>query len=462
MSLAVVGINHRTAPVRVRERLAYSRAEIPAALRRLLGSGALDEAVLLSTCNRTEVYLSAADETLGEAAARELLAEQWREPQPILSYLYARRGRSVVEHLFRVTSGIDSMILGEPQIQGQVREAYQLAMEVGKGPEAVVGPILNRLFQTALSVGGRVRTETEVGMGAASISSAAVELAKKIFGTLKGRHALVLGAGEMSAVTLECLRAEGVQSCVVANRTYDRAVELAERFRGRAVHWEALGEELPHADIVICSTAAPHPVLTLKRLRASLPGGAKRPLCIIDIAIPRDVEVEVGEEPNVFLYNVDDLQQIVDDSLGRRRREIPAAEAIISAASQEFWSWYTSLSVVPTIRELRERGESLRRAEVDRALRRLAHLSEPDRDAVEALTRSLMNKLLHAPTVRLRKAAGNGRGLDVIDTARYLFELDKNDEDLDDTSADQGSELDPESAGGRSGGESLQPDEGEK
>jgi glutamyl-tRNA reductase len=424
MSVAVVGISHRTAPVEVRERLAYSRAEIPTVLARLLGTGASAEAVLLSTCNRTELYFSAEDEAGAEAAVRELLAEQWAEPQPLASFLYTRRGRAAVDHLFRVTSGIDSMILGEPQIQGQVREAYRLAA-AGTGAPAAAGPILNRLFQTALGVGGRVRSDTEVGMGAASISSAAVELAKKIFGTLRGRHALVLGAGEMSEVTLECLRAEGVQSCVVANRSFDRAAELADRWQGRAVHWEALGEELPHADIVICSTAAPHPVLTLRRLRAALPHGAKRPLCIIDIAIPRDVDVQVGDEPNVFLYNIDDLQQIVDDSLGRRRREIPAAEAIITSAVEEFWSWYTGLSVVPTIRDLREHGESLRRAEVERVLRRLPHLSDDDRDAVEALTRSLMNKLLHAPTVRLRKAAGNGRGLDVLDTVRYLFELDR-------------------------------------
>lgn len=424
MSLAVVGISHRTAPVGVRERLAYSRAQVPGVLRRLIGSGVSGEAVLLSTCNRTELYFTADDTARAEEAVHALLAEQWSEPEPLASFLYARRGRDAAEHLFRVSSGIDSMILGEPQIQGQVREAYRLAAEAADADGPVVGPVLNRLFQSALGVGGRVRTETEVGMGAASISSAAVELARKIFGTLRGRHALVLGAGEMSEVTLECLRAEGVQSCVVANRSFDRAVELADRWRGRAVHWDALGDELPRADIVICSTSAPHPVLTLARLKKALPSGAKRPLCIIDIALPRDVEAAVGDEPNVFLYNIDDLQQIVDDSLGRRRREIPAAEAIITSAVDDFWSWYTGLAVVPTIRQLRDHGESLRQAEVDRALRRLSHLSEDDRQAVEALTRSLMNKLLHSPTVRLRGAAGNGRGLHVLDTVRYLFELD--------------------------------------
>ena len=456
MSLAVVGISHRTAPVEVRERLAYSRAEVPSVLTRLRESGTSDEAVLISTCNRTELYVAAEELPAAEAAVRDLLAEQWNEPEPLATFLYARRGRAAVDHLFRVTSGIDSMILGEPQIQGQVRDADQIAAATPAGPGPVVGPVLNRLFQAALGVGGRVRSETEVGMGAASISSAAVELAKKIFGTLKGRHALVLGAGEMSEVTLECLRAEGVQSCVVANRSFDRALELADRWQGRAVHWDALGAELPRTDIVICSTAAPHPVLTLKRLREALPHGARRPLCIIDIAIPRDVDVQVGDERNVFLYNIDDLQQIVDDSLGRRRREIPAAEAIIAQAVDDFWSWYTGLSVVPTIRELRDHGESLRKIEVERALRRLAHLSPDDREAVDALTRALLNKLLHAPTVRLRKAAGNGRGLDVLDTVRYLFELDRSSATAAESAEPGAGEEDPERPDSP---HRLQPDE---
>lgn len=428
MSLAVVGISHRTAPVEVRERLAYSRAEISRTLHRLLNGGPRAEAILLSTCNRTELYFASDEADAVESSVRSLLAERWPEEPGIGGYLYTHRHMAAVEHLFRVTSGIDSMILGEPQIQGQVRDAYRLATTVEGGDRRVVGPVLNRLFQQALSVGGQVRSETEVGMGAASISSAAVDLAKKIFVSLRGRHALVLGAGEMSEVTLECLRAEGVQSCVVANRSFDRAAELADRWQGRAVHWEALGQELPRADIIICSTAAPHPVLTLKRTREALPHGARRPLCIIDIAIPRDVETRIGDEPNVFLYNIDDLQQVVDDNLGRRRQEIPAAEAIITSAAEEFWGWYRGLSVVPTIRALRDRGESLRRAEVERVLRRLSHLSDEDRDAVEALTRSLMNKLLHSPTVAIRKAAGNGRGLDVLDTVRYLFELEADEQ----------------------------------
>ncbi|HEX8392176.1 MAG TPA: glutamyl-tRNA reductase, partial [Longimicrobium sp.] len=324
----------------------------------------------------------------------------------------------------RVSSGLDSMILGEPQIQGQVKEAYSVAREVAGPDGPVVGPALHRMFQTAFSVGGRVRSETALGVGAASVPSAAVDLAKKIFGALKGRKALILGAGEMSELTLELLRGEGVRTAIVANRTYERARELAERCGGEAIQWEDFGAALPSVDIVICGTAAPHPVLTRERLRAALPGGPQRPLCIIDIAIPRDVEAGVGDEPNVFLYNVDDLRQIVDDNLGRRHAELPAAGSIVAEGVEDFWQWYAGLAVVPTIRALRDRGEEVRRGEVERAMRQLAHLSPQDQAAIDALTRAVVNKVLHAPTVRLRSAAGNGRGTGVLDTVRYLFELD--------------------------------------
>ncbi|HEX2202842.1 MAG TPA: glutamyl-tRNA reductase [Longimicrobium sp.] len=432
MPVAVVGTSHRTAPIELRERFAFGRAEVPGALLGLAAAPG-EEAVLLSTCNRTEVYLSAPEGDEMIARAAEALARRIGEdPGSAARWMYVHRDRQAADHLFRVSAGLDSMILGEPQIQGQVKEAYAVARETEAPHGSVAGPALHRLFQTAFSVGGRVRSETGLGIGAASVSSAAVELAKKIFGSLKGRRALVLGAGEMSEVTLECLRGEGVDTAIVANRTWERARELAEKWGGAAVRWEALDRALAQVDIVISSTAAPHPVLTVKRFREALPHGPRRPLCILDIAIPRDVEPGVGDVSNVFLYNIDDLQQIVDESLGRRRAELPAAEAIVSEGVEDFWGWYSGLAVVPTIRALRDRGEALRQAEVERALRGLAHLSDADREAVEALTRSLTNKLLHAPTARLRKAAGNGRGTGVIDTARYLFELDQPEPHKDD------------------------------
>jgi glutamyl-tRNA reductase len=424
MPVAVVGASHRTAPIELRERLAFGRAEIPPALA-ALARDAGAEAVLLTTCNRTEFYLAATEGDAGIARATEMLAARIGvTPGDAARWLYVHRDREAAQHLFRVAAGLDSMILGEPQIQGQVKEAYAAAREVPGPRGPVVGSALNRLFQTAFGVGGRVRSETGLGVGAASVSSAAVELAKKIFGSLKGRRALVLGAGEMSEVTLECLRDEGVRTAVVANRTWERAAEMAEKWGGQAIRWEDFARALADVDIVIASTAAPRPVLSRERFRQALPRGARRPLCIIDIAIPRDVEPAVGDERNVFLYNVDDLQGIVDDSLDRRRAELPAAEGIVAAGVEDFWAWYASLAVVPTIRALRDHGERVRQEETERALTRLRHLSDDDRAAVDALTRSLLNKLLHAPTARLREAAGNGRGTGVLDTVRYLFELD--------------------------------------
>ncbi|MDR0788057.1 MAG: glutamyl-tRNA reductase [Gemmatimonadota bacterium] len=425
MPIIVIGANHRTAPIEVRERFSMSQSEAPGVVSRLVDSGAANEAVLLSTCNRTELYVAADDAQRAEAAFRGVLSHRLAVPTESLSgFLYMHRDRAAVQHLFRVTAGLDSMVLGEPQIQGQVREAYEVSRQTPGLTGSVVGPMLNRLFQTALSVGGRVRTETHVGLGAASISTAAVELAKKIFGTLRGRRALVMGAGEMSEVTLELLCSEGVRGTIVTNRTFARAVEMAGRWGGQAVPWDDFPRAIHGVDIVICSTAAPHPVITLERFRKAMPKGASRPLCIIDIAIPRDVEPLVGDEPNVFLYNIDDLRQVIDDSLERRRSEVPRADEIVAEVGEEYWNWYAGLAVVPTIRDLREKGEVLRQGELDRVMRRLSHLSAEDRSEVEAMTRSLLNKLLHTPTVRLREAAGNGRGTAVLDSARYLFELD--------------------------------------
>jgi glutamyl-tRNA reductase len=425
MHLVVVGANHRTAPIELRERIAFGQTRIPGALSALRESGVASEVVLLSTCNRTEFYLAVPDERASIDAVRTLLATQASLPADRLSpLLYVHRDRAAAAHLFRVASGLDSMVVGEPQIQGQVRDAYQLSREVESPVGPAVGTTLNRLFQSAAGIGGRIRSETAIGMGAASISSAAVDLAKKIFGSLRGRRAMILGAGEMSEVTLECLHAEGMTSTIVANRTYERAMEMAARWNGVAIRFDAMEQSLCDVDIMVCSTAAPHPVLTRERIRRAAPQGLPGPLCILDIAVPRDVEPAVSDESNVFLYNIDDLREIVGVNLDRRLSEVPRAEAIIAEGVDEFWSWYSGLEVVPTIRELREHTERLRRDETERILRRLRHLAPEDQAAIDALTRSIMNKVLHEPTVRLREAAGNGRGTGVLDTVRYLFQLD--------------------------------------
>jgi glutamyl-tRNA reductase len=269
-----------------------------------------------------------------------------------------------------------------------------------------------------------VRGDTALGIGAASIPAAAVELAKKIFGSLAGRRALVLGAGEMGELALECLVAAGVRGAVVASRTRARAEALAARFGGTAIGYDEIAAVLPSVEVVAAATAAPQVVLNRALFERALPGGPKHPMLVVDIAIPRDVDPAVGEIENVFLYDIDDLRQIIDHNLERRRAEVPIAERIVADAADEYWAWYAARDAVPLIRELRGRAEALRQAEVEKVLKRLAHLGEEDRAAVEQLTRTLLNKVLHRPTVRLREAASNGQGVAVLHAARYLFELE--------------------------------------
>lgn len=422
--LKVIGLSHHTAPVEVRERFVFDVPEGAEALREMTHAGAV-EAVLLSTCNRTELYLGLPEEGSPDGAVGVLAQHAGITTDEAHRYLYTFDERGGVEHLFRVVSSLDSMILGEPQIQGQVKAAYERAVAASEGNGRVVGPMLSRLFQHALAVGGRVRSETNLGTGAASIPSAAVELARKIFGPLRGLEALVLGAGEMSELSLECLLGEGAKGTVVASRTEERARALAGRLGASFARFEEFPRRLRTADIVVSATAAPHSVITRELVERALPEGPDHPLLMVDIAMPRDIDADVAEIPNLFVYDIDDLRQIVDDNLERRQKEIPKAERIVSTAVEEFWSWHAARDVVPVIRELRGRAERLRAAELERAMRRLRHLPPEDQAAVEALTRQLLNKVLHAPTARLRDAAAAGHALDVVDVARYLFELDE-------------------------------------
>jgi glutamyl-tRNA reductase len=428
MSLAVVGISHRTAPLEIRERFVVDAHASSHALRRLASSGCT-EAVLLSTCNRTELYMRSpgAQPDASVIGARFLSDHAGMAETDADRYLYTLHDHGVVEHLFRVVASLDSMILGEAQIQGQVRTAYERAVETNEG-DFVVGPVLSRLFEMALRVGGRVRSETRLGIGAASVPSASIELARKIFGSLDGRSALVLGAGEMSELTMECLRGEGVRDIMVANRTAARADEVARRLGAEPVSFDRMPELLSRVDIVASATSAPHAVITWELAEKALNGGRRSPLLILDIALPRDVEPAVATLPNVFLYDIDDLAQVVEGTLQRRRSEIAVVEQIIRGGIDEFWAWYRGRNVVPLIRELRGRAEEVRELETARVLRSLQHLSEGDRAAIEGLTRQLLNKMLHAPTTRLREAAAEGREGDVADAARYLFGLPAHDD----------------------------------
>jgi glutamyl-tRNA reductase len=417
MALTVVGVNHRGASLDLRERLAYRVSEVEEALRHLRWDAEAREIVLLSTCNRTEIYLVESDVAAAPVVWRALSA-RLADGTDASSLGYVRRDREAARHLFRVASGLDSMVLGEAQIHGQVRDAWEQC-------RAQSGPVLNRLFQTSLSVAGRVRSETAIARGAASVSSAAVQLAKQIFGSLAGTRAMILGAGEMAELALESLSDQGVRTAIVANRTFERAAELAERYGARAMHYEECWKELASVDVLMCSTAAPKAVVYEEHVRPALAARGDRPLCILDIAVPRDVDAAVGELENVFLYNLDDLQAVVSANVERRRDELPTAEQLIDGEVERFWSWVAGLAAVPVLSEMRARMEHLRERELEAVMKRLRHLPPEEQAAVEAFSRALMNKFLHEPSVRLRAAAGEERGLGVVDTARYLFGLEQ-------------------------------------
>lgn len=429
MALIVAGVSHHTAPLELRERLVVSPAETDAAAQRLLTASGAREIVLLSTCNRTEVYGVEGDEDAVPAIWSAFSALLGQDVAP---FGYVRRDRDAVAHLFRVTAGVDSMILGEAQIHGQVRDAWERSRSAS-------GAVLTRLFQTALMVSGRVRSETDIGRGAASTSSAAVQLASKIFGSLHGRHAMVLGAGEMAELALECLVGEGVRTAIVANRTHERAMSLAERHRAEALHYDECWQRVADVDLLICSTAAPHAIVGVEQIAGSLRERGDRPLCILDIAIPRDVDPAVGALGNVFLYDLDDLQMVATSNIERRREELPAVEGIIGPEVEKYWEWLAGLAAVPVLRTFRSEMDRLREAELAETMRKLEHLSSRDREAIEHFSRALMNKFLHEPSVRLRAAAANGRGLGVVDALRYLFDLRASDASRKDSAPDASS-----------------------
>jgi glutamyl-tRNA reductase len=414
VALIVAGVNHTTASIEVREKLAFRPAEMLAELARFRAGRIAREGVGLSTCNRTEFYLVEED---GDPLRHieEILSD--RLDEDAAPFLYVHRDREAAAHLFAVAAGLDSMILGEAQIHGQVKEAWEHC-------RAESGPLLNRMFQSALLAASRARTETGIGRGAASVSSAAVQLAKKIFGDLKGRRAMILGAGDAAELALRCLLNEGVKVAIVANRTYERARALADEHGATAMHYDRCWESLRDVDVLLCSTASPVAVVTAERVRANVEARGDRPLCILDIALPRDVEPAVGDLDNVFLYDLDDLKAAAAANIERREEDVPAARKVIAEEVGKYWDWVAGLAAVPVVRGFREEMDKLRAVELAAAMRRLGPLSPEQADAIEHFSKSLMNKFLHEPSVRLREAAANGRGSGVVDAARYLFALE--------------------------------------
>jgi glutamyl-tRNA reductase len=414
VALIVAGVSHATASIEIREKIGFRAHEALRELELLRESGIIREGVALSTCNRTEIY---AVEQNGDALPHISAVFSRRLGRDAAKFMYVRRERNVATHLFGVAAGLESMILGEAQIHGQVKQAWEQC-------KAESGPILNRMFQTALLAGGRAREETGIGRSAASVSSAAVDLAKKIFGGMAGRRAMILGAGDVAELALECLLNEGVRVAIVANRTYERALALAERHGATAMHYDECWESLQDVDVLLCSTASPVPVVTVARVRDSVIARGDRPLCVLDIALPRDVEAAVGDLDNVFLYDLDDLRAAAAANLERREENVPAAQRIIDQEAQKFWDWVAGLAAVPVVRSFREEMERVRSTELAAAFRRLGPLSAEQAEMIEHFSKSLMNKFMHEPSVRLKAAAANGRGLGVVDAARYLFALE--------------------------------------
>jgi glutamyl-tRNA reductase len=412
MRLALVGVSHRSAPVELRERVAVD-LDGAAALARTLAVGA--EAVVLSTCNRTEIYVAQPEgdpETVAEEALARLAADARSELAPVA---YRLSDESAALHLFRVAAGLDSLVPGEGEILGQVRDAFDAGS---------TGPLLDRVFRMALHAGRRARVETAIGESPSSVPSAAAALAQQVFDGLAGRRVVLVGAGRMSDLTARNLRSRGAVITAVANRTVDHAQELAERHDARAVGLDALGAELVDADIVVASTSSPGFVLRLGELAQELRSRRGRPLLLVDLAVPRDIDPALATLDGCFVYDIDDLEAVVAASLEGRRAEAHRAERIVAAEAARFREWQASLAVVPAIASLRAWAEAIRSAELERLEGRLGALADADRKLVETATAQIVNKLLHLPTVRLKEAAVTADGVLYADAVRHLFGLE--------------------------------------
>ena len=422
MHVVLVGTSHHRAPVELRERLAFGSRLGADIVSRLAGPDG--EAVALSTCNRACLYLAHPDaETARMRAVGELTGLSGLAASELETALYVKVDEEAARHLFRVAAGLDSMIPGEAQILGQVRAAWDAA-----AGEGATGVILNRLFRQALHVGKRVRTETGIGENPASVSSAAAELAASVFGELSGKHILVVGAGKMGELTVLNLVLRGAERPVVANRSLEGAERLAGRFGGRAVSLDALDEELERADVVVASTGADDVVLTADRVARAMRRRRGRPMFFIDIAVPRDIDPLVNDLDGCYVYDIDDLERVVKESVAGRREEAVRAEEIVADETERFRTWQLSLDVVPAIASLRALAEEIRSGELDRARGWLASLSESERKAVDSLTSQIVNKLLHLPTVRMKEAAAATDGVVYAETVRHLFGLGEEEE----------------------------------
>lgn len=416
MNFQLLGVNHKTAPVEVRERLAIPERKLPEALQQLLKVNGVGEGLILSTCNRVEILAQTQN---GSTDLRDFLIQYFQvEPRSYEPHLYEYRQNEVVRHVFRVAASLDSMVVGEPQILGQVKEAYATARAAG-----AVQSQLDLLLTRAFAVAKRVRTETAIGSSSVSVASVAVELAGKIFGSLDGKQVCLVGAGKMSELAARHLLAKGAGPIFVANRTYDRALALAEKFGGSAVRFDDLHRQCEQADIVITSTGSPVAIFRREHGELFLSRRRNRPMFFIDIAVPRDVDPEMNKLDGIFVYDIDDLQEAVSSHVAGRRHEAERAEQIIEDEVERFQARLQTMHLAPTIISLQDQFETIRQAELDRVRGRLGDLTPAQEEAIETLSRGIVNKILHTPIRSLKTAAAGPEMTTLIETFRRIFDL---------------------------------------
>lgn len=416
----VVGLNHRTAPVEIREKVSFPHYQIESALLQLKSYPALEGVVILNTCNRLEIYAATTDIDIGTNSIKSFLIDHAHlEEQVVFQHLYIHTLYDAVRHLFRVVSGLDSMILGETQILGQAAQAYEKAVKAG-----VTNKVINVFFQNALTVGKRVRTETQIDQHPTSISYTAVELAKQALGDLAGRSILILGAGEMSTLTVKHLVANGASAVLVSNRSHARAKNLAEEFHGRAVPFEQLGECMQEIDIIISATAAANFVVRPEQVQEAMEKRNYRPLLLIDIAVPRDIHPDVSKIPGVTLYDIDDLREVIDTHQNAREIAGQKAEIIIEEEMDQFMKWHNSLFAIPTIVALQQRGEEIKNYQLEHAMSKLGGLTEKQEKVIRSMANSIVNQLLHTPITNLKEFATTRQGHLYTEIFQNLFSLE--------------------------------------
>lgn len=421
--IIILGVNHKTAPVEIRERLAFTN-DPGTPYRELAIIPGCEEFCFLSTCNRVEVIFISSTPRETERKVRDFLFNKSMSYEEAGTYIYLHQGEAAIQHLFRVGASLDSMIVGEPQILGQLKQAYRDATEQNS-----TGMILNRMLHKAFSVAKRIRTETEIGSSAVSISYAAVELAKKIFGNLKNKRALLVGAGEMAELAAQHLMNQGVAEVVVANRTFERAVNLARCFNGKPVSLEEMIPQLEQVDIMISSTGAPDIILSSSDVKPVMRQRRNKPLLLVDIAVPRDLDPKLNDLDNVYLYGIDDLKHVVDINKAERDKEAARAERIVTEETLKFMLWIGSMEVTPTIVAIRDKAEAIRKAELEKTLANMNSLSEKEIKAIEKMTAAMMNKILHHPIVYLKKDDSlNDKKMKLV-LIRKFFNLDPNNSD---------------------------------